>query len=59
MSILIDEFITKTKESNITEGIDLADGAGTVKDTIAKAIPHYIITINELLKIIADFQSQR
>ena len=37
MSILIDEFITKTKESNITEGIDLVDGAGT-KWYIAKPL---------------------
>lgn len=34
MSILIDEFITKTKGSNITEGID---GAGT-KWYIAKPL---------------------
>ena len=51
MSILIDEFITKTKESNITEGIDLADGAGT-KWYIAKPLTGPVC----LRKLCARFQ---
>lgn len=52
MSILIDEFITKTKESNITEGINLGDGAGT-KWYIAKPLQPSL-TPKKLLERIQD-----
>ena len=52
MSKIIDEYILKEKESQITEGIDMCDGAGT-KWYIAKPLQPSL-TPKKLLERIQD-----